>query len=84
MIEIPISPHYKNPVGSHAEFCISCGRPIKAKDKIHYLRIWYGSHAVKKDEIQNLDPSGDSGYHPIGPSCFKKNPNLKEYEENGS
>ena len=57
--------------------CIVCGKPVK--NIKHMLHIWDGYSAVKQAEIDDLDPAGDTGMYPIGKTCLRNNPELKEY-----
>ena len=34
--------------------------------------VWWGSHLVTETEAATLDPSGDTGFYPIGADCARR------------
>lgn len=88
MIEIPISPNFSSNreklQRDDLEPCICCGKPVK--NVKHFLRVFWGSHAVTYQEaneiIQNQGSGGDMCYYPVGRSCLKKHPELLSYAKN--
>lgn len=60
--------------------CIICGRPIIDEDAAHWIHVGNGgSHAVTEAEAA-ADPTGDLGFYPVGPHCWRRHPELYPYE----
>lgn len=87
MLEIPLGKdRHKNMARCGDDLpCYVCGKRTTSK-RLHYIHVWYGSHAVTEQEAQELSKAetaegvcGDLGWYPIGASCLRKYPQLEEY-----
>ena len=60
--------------------CVICGKPVKQDGKSHWIRLGGGgSYAVTNAEAA-ADPAGDLGAYPVGPTCWRKHPELHALE----
>lgn len=56
--------------------CVICGIPCPSPRYSVHLHGG-GSVLVTQEEAKTMDPAGDMYCYPIGPSCLKKYPELK-------
>ena len=85
MIDLPRSERsvLRPPKGNRQWACIVCGNGVNI-DKAAWLWIHKGgSTVVTKEEAERLNAEGhgasDVGYHPVGPCCLKRHPELRPY-----
>lgn len=60
--------------------CVLCGRPVKNLDSAVFLRVVDGGGRFAKS-TEDVDLDGDMGSFPVGPDCYRKNPELKRFVE---
>jgi len=81
MIAIPRTADYRKYADKVREDdtpCAICGRAINP-NHILYIRTYAGGSLVTEEELQTLDPSGDTGCYPIGKNCLRNNPSVAPY-----
>lgn len=80
MIKVPYAPNRDKPCPLDADPCIICGRGIR-KDRIrHWVHIHGGGdYIITEDEATNLDDPADLLFHPVGPDCLRRHPEIKPY-----
>jgi hypothetical protein len=59
--------------------CLICGKGVKGPWP-HALRLVFGGGMAGTAEEAASEPAGDVGAYPVGRSCWKKHPELHEYE----
>lgn len=84
MIDIPSSPvkARNERVYGHngGAACIVCSMPINTEKHKFWVRLFEGCLICTAAEAE-ADPSGDTGYYPVGKECIKRFPELKPYVE---
>ena len=73
MKALPASPNLeanRDRYGGGDECCIVCGKPAPTTQAV--VHVWWGSHLVTETEAATLDPSGDTGFYPIGADCARR------------
>jgi hypothetical protein len=79
MIEIPISPNYRDSNDGYHGPCIVCGKPVNTKDPNVVYVHGGGIYAVTLAESEALDPLGNCGALPVGADCLRRYSELKPY-----
>lgn len=82
MIEIPIHPLYhKNLQKNRGEGmpCPICGSLVRPENYKYWLHVGQGGgYFVTEEECPESDP-GCMGIFPVGPTCWKKHPEIHPY-----
>jgi hypothetical protein len=77
MIPIPEPKRQRDDAWTTDNPCLICGTEVKNPSV--YVRVWQGTHIISDEEAESLDdPQSDCGYHPIGPSCYRRHKKLLE------
>lgn len=85
MTDVPYSPNYhrnkRRPVPARARDalpCALCGLPVvNVRYEVHVHDG--GGKLVTEEEAATMDPAADLGFHPVGPDCVRRHPELRPY-----